>query len=86
MRHISQSIFVSHPFELRGIDRVLPPGDYRAVTDEEQIEELVIPVYRRLSTVIFVPTDSGNASMVKTVTVDSRDLQAAQELDLNHGA
>ena len=28
----------------------------------------------------------GNASAVEMVTIDPRDLQAAQELDLNNGA
>ena len=35
---------------------------------------------------IFVPAESGNASMVEMATIDPQDLQAAQELDLNHGA
>jgi hypothetical protein len=64
----------------------LPPGTYRVVTDEEQIEELPFPVYRRVATVIFVPAESGNASAVEMVTIDPRDLQATQELDLKHAA
>jgi hypothetical protein len=43
------------PFELKGVDRILPAGDYRVVTDEELIEELSFPVYRRISTMIFLP-------------------------------
>jgi len=35
---------------------------------------------------IFVPAESGSASTVEMVTIDPQDLQAAQELDLNHGA
>jgi hypothetical protein len=38
----------SRPFELKGVDRVLPAGDYRVVTDEELIEESSFPVYRRV--------------------------------------
>jgi hypothetical protein len=85
MRQTSKSIVFSHPFELKGVDRILPPGDYRVVTDEEQIEELSFPVYRRVATMIFVPGESGNASTVEMVTIDPRDLQTAKELDLNHG-
>jgi hypothetical protein len=73
----------ARPFTLKGVDRILPPGDYRVLTDEELIEELSFPVYRRVSTMIFVPTES--ASSVEMVTVDPLDLQAAQERDLNHG-
>ena len=47
-RSHSKSVVFSHPFELKGVDRILPPGDYRVVTDEEMIEELSFPVYRRM--------------------------------------
>ena len=83
-RSHSKSVFFSHSFELKGIDRILPPGEYRIVTDEELIEELSFPVYRRVSTMIFVPADS--ASSVELVAIDPQDLQAARERDLNHGA
>jgi hypothetical protein len=65
---------------------ILAAGDYRIVTDEELIEGLSFPVYRRVVTMILVPAESGSASTVEMVTIDPRDLQAAQELDLNHGA
>jgi hypothetical protein len=71
-------------FTLKGVDRVLPAGNYRVVTDEELIEELSFPVYRRVSTMIFVPALS--ASSFEMVAIDPQDLQAAQERDLNHGA
>jgi hypothetical protein len=29
-----------HPFELKGVDRILPAGEYRVMTDEHLIEEL----------------------------------------------
>jgi hypothetical protein len=53
------------------------------VTDEELIEELSFPVYRRVSTMIFVPGKS--ASSVEMVAIDPQDLQVAQERDLNQG-
>jgi hypothetical protein len=67
-----------------GVDRILPAGNYRVATDEELIEELSFPVYRRVSTMIFVPAES--ASSIEMVAIDPQDLQAAQERDLNHGA
>jgi len=70
----------NHPFELKGVDRALPPGEYRVVTDEQLIEELSFPVYRRISTMIFVPGKSGSAS-TEMVTIDPHDLQAAQDRD-----
>jgi hypothetical protein len=57
----------------------LPPGEYRIVTDEPLTEGLSFPVYRRISTMIFVP--GLHASTVEMVPIDPRDLQAAQERD-----
>ena len=54
----SKTVTFAHPFLLKGVDRILGAGDYRVVTDEELIEELSFPVYRRVATMIFVPADS----------------------------
>ena len=86
IRTSSKTVTFAHPFLLKGVDRILAAGHYRIVTDEELIEELSFPVYRRVATMIFVPAESGSASTVEMVTIDPQDLQAAQELDLNHGA
>ena len=40
---------------LKGVGRELPAGSYRVATDEELIEGLSFPVYRRVATMIFVP-------------------------------
>jgi len=37
------------PFALAGVDHMLPPGTYDVITDEELIDGLSFPVYRRLS-------------------------------------
>ena len=86
VRTSSKTVTFAHPFLLKGVDRILAAGDYRIVTDEELIEVLSFPVYRRVATMIFVPAESGSASTVEMVTIDPQDLQVAQELDLNHGA
>lgn len=69
----------ARPFRLQGIDRVLPAGSYEVVTEEELIEGLSFPVYRRVSTVIFVPGQS--ASSIEMVTIDPLDLAAVQGED-----
>lgn len=66
------------PFMLRGVDRELPAGSYRVTTDEELIEGLSFPVYRRVATMIFVPAQRGAVEMV---TIDPAELQAARERD-----
>lgn len=56
-RTTSKTVTFALPFLLKGVDRVLPAGDYRVVTDEELMEGLSFPVYRRVSTMILVPTN-----------------------------
>jgi hypothetical protein len=65
------------PFTLKGVDRALPAGDYRVTTDEELIEGLSFPVYRRVATMIFVPGPAPRS--FEMITIDPADLQAAQE-------
>ena len=76
-----KTVAFGHPFRLKGVDRVLPPGNYEVLTDEELIEGLSFPVYHRVSTAIIVPAQSHQASSVEMVVIDPRDLQAAQDRD-----
>jgi hypothetical protein len=80
-RSIDKTVTFSHPFLLKGVDRILAAGDYRVVTDEELIEQLSFPVYRRVATMIFVPGASGPMSSVEMVTIDPRDLADARDRD-----
>jgi hypothetical protein len=77
-RSQSKIVVFWHPFLLKGVDRVLPAGSYRVVTDTELIEELSFPVHRRIATMIFVP---GTSSSIEMVTIDPLDLQAAADRD-----
>jgi hypothetical protein len=81
VRTLNKTVVFTRPFLLKGVDRVLPAGDYRVVTNEELIEGLSFPVYRRISTMIFIPGQSHPASSVEMVTIDPIDLQAAQDRD-----
>lgn len=78
-RSLSKTVAFSKPFQLKGIDRVLPAGDYRVVTDEELIEGLSFPVYRRVATMMFEPAQS--CPSVEMVTIDPLELQTAQNRD-----
>jgi hypothetical protein len=69
----------SKPFMLKGVDRMLPAGEYRVATDEELIEGLSFPVYRRVATMIFVPGPNGTS--LEMVNIDPAELQAALERD-----
>jgi len=79
VRTTTTTVTFRRPFSLPGADRMVPAGDYRVVTDEELIEGLSFPAYRRVSTVIFVPgMRPGSWEMLP---IDPKDLAAAQEGD-----
>jgi hypothetical protein len=79
IRTIHKTITFLKPFCLKGVDRLLPPGHFQVMSDEELIEGLSFPAYHRVSTAIFVPAPSGSA--IEMVTIDPLDLQVAQDQD-----
>ena len=75
----NDTVSFSKPFLLKGVDRILPAGSYRVVTDEELIEGISFPAYRRVSTLIFVPGESGGS--IEMITIDPLDLRMALDRD-----
>ena len=78
-RSLSETVVFSKPFLLKGVDRILPAGGYRVVTDEELIEGISFPVYRRVLTMIFVPAAQGTS--IEMVSIDPLDLRIALDQD-----
>ena len=76
-----ETITFQHPFQIRGIDRLLPPGDYEVITDEEMIEGLSFPCFRRVATMIMVPGAPPRHSSVEMISISSVDLSDAQRVD-----
>jgi hypothetical protein len=72
IRTSTKTVTFRRPFWLKGVDRLLPPADYRVVTDEELIEGLSFSAYHRVSTAIFVPAPSGSAIEIVTITDQNR--------------
>jgi hypothetical protein len=79
MRSRRETITFRHPFRIRGIDRLLPPGAYDVITDEEMIEGLSFPAFRRVATMIMVPAAQNSA--MEMVSIGSVDLADAQHVD-----
>lgn len=74
-------VHFKHPFRLTGIDRVLSPGAYEVITDEEMIEGLSFASFRRVATMIMVPGIAPRNSSVEMVSISSADLSDAQRRD-----
>jgi hypothetical protein len=76
-----ETVTFARPFSLRGVDGVHPPGAYTVETDEELIDGLSFPAYRRVATVIFLPSRPGGTVAGQMATIDPRELQAALDRD-----
>jgi hypothetical protein len=82
-----ETVHFKHPFRIKGIDRLLPAGAYEVITDEEMIEGLSFPCFRRIATLIMVPGVAPRNSSMEMISISSVDLSDAQRNDASalHG-
>jgi hypothetical protein len=80
IRTTHTTVKFSNPVSIEGVGRVLPAGSYEVVTDEELIEGLSFPVYRRVATMILALTQSSLPS-IEMLTIDPHDLAEAMKRD-----
>ena len=78
-RTTRRKVTFSQPFMLRGIGRTLDPGEYELVTDEELIEELSFPVYRRVASWIIAPAEN-SIGATEMIPIDPAEFAAANKL------
>ena len=76
-----ETVHFRHPFHIKGIDRQLAPGPYEIITDEEMIEGLSFPCFRRVATMIMVPGAAPRHSSMEMISISSVDLSDAQRND-----
>ena len=76
-----ETITFKHSFQIKGIDRLLPPGAYEVITDEEMIEGLSFASFRRVATLIMVPAAPPRSSTMEMISIGSIDLADAQRID-----
>ena len=79
IRSRRETVTFKHPFRLRGVDRLLPAGSYKVITDEEMIEGLSFAAFRRVATMIEVRAEIGMA--IEMISIGSVDLADAQRID-----
>ena len=70
-----------HSFQIRGIDRLLPAGDYEVITDQETIDGLSFAAFRRAATMIMVPAKGSRGLAMEMLSIGSVDLADAQRAD-----
>jgi hypothetical protein len=81
MRTSQKTVTFRRPFSLSGMDRVQPAGTYTVETNEELLEGVSFPVWRRTATVILLRPQAGVAGLGEDLDIDPQELEAAQEGD-----
>jgi hypothetical protein len=81
IRSRTETLVFEHPFRLKGLDRQLPAGAYEVMTDEEMIQDLSFPCYRRVLTMIVVPCEWPYASAIEMIATSAVELADAQRND-----
>ena len=69
------------PFILSGIDGAQPAGSYRLVVEEEQIPGLSFSAFRRLETLLYLPSDPAPGATRQVVSISPDELAAVLALD-----
>lgn len=80
-RTVKQTVTFRHPFRLAGLEDVLPAGEYLTETDEERLEGLSFPAYRKLRVLIHMPRRASRPGVTETVSIDPVELEDALARD-----
>ncbi len=78
IRTSKKTVTFKRPFVLGGFDEVLPAGSYIVETDEELIEGISFPAYRRILTTMRLHP---KPDLTQTLTIDPNELDAALKRD-----
>jgi hypothetical protein len=81
IRSRKETMVFTHPFSIKGVDRTLPEGTYEILSEEELIEGLSFPCYRRVGTFIIAPGGSPYRSSTEMIQISPLDLADAQRID-----
>ncbi len=82
VRSTESLVCFSRSFEVSALDAPQPPGTYRVLVDEEQLEGLSFVAYRRVATMLCIPAIEASSSLRQVVLVDPVELAAAIGADV----
>jgi hypothetical protein len=84
-RTTKTTVTFTRPFSLTGFDGEQPAGSYSVETDEELLEGVSFPAYRRMATMMQVePGPRSNGSVLQVAVIDPKELEAALAVDSAH--
>lgn len=76
-----ETMTFKQPFNVKGVERMLPAGTYEIISEDELIEGLSFPCYRRVSTFIMAPGAPPYQSSMEMIAIAALDLADAQRID-----
>jgi hypothetical protein len=81
MRTTSRTVTFIHPFNLSGMDKEQAAGTYTVETDEELLQTLSLPAYKRISTLMRLPARPRSTMVTQIVEINPLELAAALARD-----
>lgn len=81
IRTTVKTVTFTRPFVLSGLDEVQSAGTYEVETDEELLESVSFPAYRRMLTLIRLHARPAHPGMTRSVSIDPAELDAALSRD-----
>ena len=84
-RTTRKTVTFRRPFNLSGFDGEQPAGSYSVETDEELLEGVSFPAYRRMATMMQLETGAPAAGgILQVAVIDPKELEAALAVDSAH--
>lgn len=84
-RTTKSTVMFTRPFNLTGFDGEQPAGSYSVETDEELMEGVSFPAYRRMATMMQLDASSrGSAGVLQVAVINPDELAAALAADVAH--
>ena len=80
-RTSKRTVTFGRPFVLVSFDKELPAGTYEVETDEELLQGVSFPAYRRVRTLLHLQPEPRRQRLAQTLTIDPNELDAALERD-----
>lgn len=85
-RTTKRMVTFKQPFSLTGFDGEQPAGTYSVETDEELLEGVSFPAYRRMATMMQIePGSLARGGALQVAVIDPQQLEAALAVDAAHG-
>ena len=75
IRSRRETVTFKRPFWIGGVDCLLPAGAYYVITDEEMIEGLSFASFRRVATMIVVPT-AASRGLAMAISLSQKKLRS----------